>query len=202
MGNKRQGGTGFITYDSSYRFPTKINNQNLRRFSMETKNNGSEKSFKLHPIGRVHANDAEGSYILQIYEAYRSALTLMDQFSHIHIFWWADKMDTEEYRCQTTTNLPYAPGIEAGVFACRSEYRPNPIAMTTMMIIDVDVQKGIVVLPWIDAIDGTPILDIKPYIPISDRIRDFSVAEWAQDWPEWMEDAAEYFAEHETDFGD
>jgi tRNA (Thr-GGU) A37 N-methylase len=111
-------------------------------------------------------------------------------------------MDTKAARSIMTTKLPYAAGVEAGVFACRSEYRPNPIAVTTMMILDVDEEKGIVVLPWIDAFDGTPLLDIKPYIPISDRIRDYKVAEWAADWPEWMEDAGEYFAEHETDFGD
>lgn len=46
-----------------------------------------------------------------------------------------------------------------------------------------------------------PIIDLKPYIPISDRIRDYKVAEWLADWPEWMEDAAEYFAEQATDFG-
>ncbi|MBT7191838.1 MAG: hypothetical protein HN916_16810 [Anaerolineae bacterium] len=71
-----------------------------------------------------------------------------------------------------------------------------------MMIIDVDVEKGIVTLPWIDAFDGTPILDLKPYMPVSDRIRDYKVAEWLVDWPEWMEDAAEFFAENATDFGE
>jgi tRNA (Thr-GGU) A37 N-methylase len=88
------------------------------------------------------------------------------------------------------------------VFACRSEYRPNPIGVTLMAVISVDVENGIVVLPWIDAFDGTPVLDIKPYIPISDRVREYKVASWLEDWPEWMEDAAEYFAEHATDFGE
>ena len=37
---------------------------------------------------------------------------------------------------------------------------------------------------------------------VSDRIRDFKVAPWLEDWPEWMEDAGEYFAEHEVDFGE
>ena len=169
---------------------------------MTAKNNQSPKTYQLHPIGYVHASDAEGSYTLQIEEPYRPALKQMEQFSHILIFWWADKMDTEQYRNIMTTELPYAPGVEAGVFACRSEYRPNPIAVTTMMVLSVDVENGVVTLPWIDAFDGTPVLDLKPYIPISDRIRDYHVAEWAADWPEWMEDAAEYFAEHATDFGD
>ena len=164
--------------------------------------NGTPKSYQLHPIGRVHASDEEGSYMLQIDQPYRAGLKELAQFSHVTILWWADKMDTEKYRQITTAEQPYAPGVEAGVFACRSEYRPNPIGSTLMAIIDVDVENGVVVLPWIDAFDGTPVLDLKPYIPISDRIRDYKVAEWLADWPEWMEDAAAYFAEHETDFGE
>jgi tRNA-Thr(GGU) m(6)t(6)A37 methyltransferase TsaA len=163
--------------------------------------NSNPKTFHLHPIGKVHASDEEQRYLLQIDEPYRAGLKQMGQFSHIQIFWWADKMDTEKYRSIMTTELPYAPGVDAGVFACRSEYRPNPIAVTLMAVISVDVENGIVVLPWIDAFDGTPVLDLKPYIPISDRVRDFKVAEWLADWPEWMEDAAAYFAEHATDFG-
>ena len=166
-----------------------------------TRNNENSTTYELRPIGYVHASDAEGSYFLKIDEAYRPALKEMEQFSHVMIFWWADRMDTKDKRNIMTTELPYAPGVEAGVFACRSEYRPNPIAVTTMMVIDVDVEKGIVILPWIDAFDGTPILDLKPYMPVSDRIRDYKVAEWLVDWPEWMEDAAEFFAEHATDFG-
>jgi tRNA-Thr(GGU) m(6)t(6)A37 methyltransferase TsaA len=164
--------------------------------------NENPKTYQLHPIGCVRASDEEGGYILQIDEAYRPALKQMDQFSHILIFWWADQMDTEAYRNIMTCELPYAPGVEAGVFACRAEYRPNPIAVTTLPVLSVDAENGIVVLPWIDAFDGTPVLDIKPYIPISDRIRDFKVASWLADWPEWMEDAGEYFAEHATDFGE
>lgn len=164
--------------------------------------NGKPKTFQLHPIGTVHASDEEQSYTVQIDAPYRPALKQLDQFSHVMIFWWADKMDTEKYRRVMTTELPYAPGVEAGVFACRSEFRPNPIAITTMMLLDVDVENGTVVLPYIDAFDGTPVLDLKPYIPISDRIRDFKVAEWIADWPEWMEDAGEFFAQHAVDFGE
>jgi len=163
---------------------------------------GKSKSYQLHPIGYVRASDEEQIYILHIDEPYRAGLKQMDQFSHVQVYWWADKMDTEKYRTIMTTELPYAPGVEAGVFACRSEYRPNPIAVTLMAVLAVDVENGIVVLPWIDAFDGTPVLDLKPYIPISDRIRDFKVAEWLADWPEWMEDAPAYFADHAVDFGE
>jgi tRNA-Thr(GGU) m(6)t(6)A37 methyltransferase TsaA len=168
---------------------------------MSNKNQRAIKSFQLKPIGAIHVNEKEGSYLLKIDKPYRPALKQMDQFSHVMVFWWADKMDTEGHRNIMTTELPYAPGIEAGVFACRAEYRPNPIAVTTMLVLDVNIDSGIVTLPWIDAYDGTPILDLKPYLPISDRIRDYKVASWAEEWPEWMEDATAYFAEHETDFG-
>lgn len=164
--------------------------------------NGKPKTFQLHSIGMVQASDEEQRYILHIEKPYRAALKQLDQFSHVMIFWWADQMDTRNHRSIMTTELPYAPGVDAGVFACRSEYRPNPIAVTTMMMLDVDVEQGLVVLPYIDAFDGTPILDLKPYIPISDRIRDFKVAEWFATWPEWMEDAGAFFAEHATNFGD
>lgn len=158
--------------------------------------------YQINPIGYVRASDATQQYILEIGEAYRPALLKMDEFSHIMIFWWAHQMDTEEHRKMLRTDLPYADGVEAGVFACRSEYRPNPIAVTTMPILDVDEENGIVVLPWIDAFDGSPIIDIKPYMPVSDRIRDCGVASWLADWPLWMEDGAAFFAEHATDFGD
>lgn len=169
---------------------------------MSGKNESPQKEFQLQAIGKVCVSEEEGRYILQIDTPFRPALKEMKRFSHIMIFWWADKMDTEQYRAIMTTELPYAPDVEAGVFACRSEYRPNPISITTMMILDVNEENGIVVLPWIDAFDGTPLLDIKPYIPISDRIRDYKVADWAADWPEWMEEAGAYFAEHEVDFGE
>jgi tRNA-Thr(GGU) m(6)t(6)A37 methyltransferase TsaA len=160
----------------------------------------TQPTYQLHPIGYVRA--AEDSFCLEILEPYRPALKEMRQFSHLLIFWWADQEDTPDRRAILTTELPYAPGVTAGVFACRAPYRPNPIALTTMFVLDVDEENGLVYLPWIDAADGTPILDLKPYIPISDRIRDVSVAEWLKDWPMWMEDAGEFFAQNQVNLGE
>lgn len=157
-------------------------------------------AYNLHPIGYVRAG--ADYFHLEILEPLRAALKEMRQFSHIMILWWADQNDNPTDRATLTTELPYAPGVTAGVFACRSPYRPNPIALTTMFVLDVKEEDGLVFLPWIDAQDGTPILDIKPYIPISDRIRDVRVAEWLTGWPEWMEDAGEFFATHEINFGE
>jgi tRNA (Thr-GGU) A37 N-methylase len=56
----------------------------------------------------------------------------------------------------------------------------------------VDVEKGLIVVPWIDAEDGTPILDIKPYHPSTDRIREVKMPRWCQHWPQWYEDSGEF----------
>lgn len=167
---------------------------------MSSSNTGKPATYNLYPIGYVHAK--QGNFSLEILKPYRPALKEMHQFSHIMIFWWANQCDNTQQRITMTTELPYAPGVTAGVFACRAPYRPNPIALTTMFVIDVDEENGVVVLPWIDAEDGTPILDLKPYIPVSDRIRDVRVAEWLKEWPGWMEEAGAFFAKNEIDLGD
>ncbi len=159
------------------------------------------KSIIINPVGVVQASDQQGKYCIKIYAEYSEALLQLEQFSHVMIIWWANKHDNEEDRSLLYTELPYAPGVKAGVFACRSEYRPNPIGITIMPILSIDHTQGIVNLPWIDAFNGTPVIDLKPYMPTSDRIRDVKVAGWLSDWPLWMEEAGAYFSLHATNFG-
>jgi tRNA-Thr(GGU) m(6)t(6)A37 methyltransferase TsaA len=161
-----------------------------------------EGGFQIRSIGQVVSKGADGYFALRIDEAYRDGLKQLDGFSHVIVIWWADQMDTEKARSILTTQLPYAPDVVCGVFACRSEYRPNPIAITTVPIHSVSVEDGEVVLAWMDAADGSAILDLKPYIPICDRIRDVHVPDWIADWPMWQEEADAYFSEHATDFGE
>jgi tRNA (adenine37-N6)-methyltransferase len=156
-------------------------------------------TFQIHTIGTVHASEV--SFYLEILPSFRPALKQLDRFSHVMIFWWADKHDNPNDRSILQTELPYARGTQAGVFACRSEYRPNPIGVTICPILHMDEQNGIILLPWIDAFDGSPIIDLKPYLPISERVRDVRVAPWFADWPQYMEDAAEFFSKNTVDFG-
>lgn len=160
-----------------------------------------KKSVTINPIGRVIASDQYGKYEVHVFPEYAEALKLLDQFSHVMVIWWAHHHDNAQDRGILSTELPYARGTLAGVFACRSEYRPNPIGITILPILSVDEKAGVLTLPWIDASDDTPVLDLKPYIPSSDRIRDVSVASWCKEWPMWMEEAGEYFSAHATDFG-
>jgi tRNA (Thr-GGU) A37 N-methylase len=80
---------------------------------------------------------------------------------------------------------PYADKL-TGVFACRAEYRPNPIAITTCKILEVNEQKGAVEVPWIDAYNGTPIIDLKAYFPVCDRVKQPYIPDWLKGWPEWV----------------
>jgi tRNA-Thr(GGU) m(6)t(6)A37 methyltransferase TsaA len=141
---------------------------------------------ELRAIGRIRRDD--GGVHLQVDEPYRPGLHQLGLFSHAIVLWWADKEDSPDRRSIMRTELPYAPGVEAGVFACRAEYRPNPIATTVCKLEEVDEERGVVRLTEIDAYDGTPLLDIKPYIGVVDRVAEVVVPDWFEGWPEWLPD--------------
>ena len=144
----------------------------------------NEKTFHIHPIGYIRRS--EDSVNLEILEPSRPALKQPEHFSHVMVFWWADKHDNEKSRSIMQTDPPYAKGKVTGVFATRAEYRPNPIAMTTCKLLAVDKDRGVVQVTNIDAYDGTPIVDLKAYFPVCDRVREARIPEWLSDWPEWM----------------
>ena len=161
----------------------------------------NEKEYKIKPIGHVRVEGDDpmtADFYLDIYEQYRSALRAVDKFSHVIVLWWAHKNDTEEIRSQKewSTIPPYGENPkETGIFATRAEYRPNPVAITTTNILNVDEKNGVVKIGSLDAFDGTPIIDLKVYFPICDRVRDCHIAPWLKDWPAWMEDGIEWWQE-------
>jgi len=65
---------------------------------------------------------------------------------------------------------PPESGHRFGLFATRSPKRPNPIGLSVMRITHVDVETGVITLAGCDAFDGTPVLDIKPYLPSVDMV--------------------------------
>jgi len=145
---------------------------------------GKKQTFQMFPIGYIRRRKEKLS--LEILKPFRPALKQLDHFSHVMVFWWAHKHDNEKSRSSLQCEPPYAKGKITGVFATRAEYRPNPIAMTTCKILDVDKDKGIVTVADIDAYDGTPIVDLKAYFPVCDRVKEVRIPEWLSDWPEWM----------------
>ena len=151
----------------------------------------SNQEFKMSPIGYVRAGEA--GFRLQVEKEYRPALNGLEGFSHINVFWWCHLLDNEEQRKIMECEQPYktAPA-KLGIFATRSPLRPNPIALTPVFVARLDCAQGVIHTPYIDAEDGTPILDLKPYHPAVDRIREVAVPDWCRHWPQWLEDSASF----------
>ena len=143
-------------------------------------------TFEIFPVGHVRRDD--GKTYIEILEPYAPALKELEHFSHVQVFWWFSEFQDDVYREITQSeHAPYdAPTL--GMFACRSPVRPNPIGLSTTKVLNVDHDAGVVEIANIDTFDDTPVLDLKPYIPVCDRLKDVRVPAWASDWPEWAPD--------------
>lgn len=146
-------------------------------------------TFQVQPIGNVRLRE-DGMFI-EVAPAYIPALEALNGFSHINVLWWCSDFDTREARGTLQTPQPYkgAPDI-MGIFATRSPIRPNPIALTAVQVIRIDASQGLIQIPYIDAHDGTPVLDIKPYTPSFDRVEAPGMPEWCRHWPMSLEQSA------------
>lgn len=140
--------------------------------------------FEIHAIGKIQRSGENVEILVD--KKYRPALKQLDQFSHVLVSWWADKMADEKWRNTITCNPPYAPDHETGVFACRAQYRPNPIAITLCEIKSVDIENGVVEVVNIDAYDGTPLIDLKAFFPVTDRPQKAHIPDYLKGWPEWF----------------
>lgn len=138
-------------------------------------------SFQVFPIGYIHRNN--GDMYLEICQQFKPALKQLKHFSHITVLFWAHQHGAVEVRksIELQVEPPYAPGINTGIFATRSELRPNPILSTPCKIEGIDEEKGIIYINRIDGFEGSPILDIKGYFPIMDRVNNAVIPEWL-DW--------------------
>ncbi|HDS59792.1 MAG TPA: S-adenosylmethionine-dependent methyltransferase [Thermoplasmatales archaeon] len=147
--------------------------------------------YEIKPVGYVRKK--EEKYFLEIKEEYIPALKGLDGFSHVNVLWWCHLNDSEEDRDKLILGHLYkkAPR-EMGVFSTRAPIRPNPIALTVVSVGNIDFDDGIINISPMDAEPDTPIIDVKPYQPSLDRVRNVSVPEWCTDWPEWYEDSANF----------
>lgn len=106
--------------------------------------------------------------------SYPLALSHLDQFSHVWVVFVFHKNGNGHWHPLIDTPRVEA-GHRMGVFATRSPHRPNPIGMSAVKLerIAWDAPGGIEIhLNGVDLLDGTPVLDIKPYVPYADCIPD------------------------------
>jgi tRNA-Thr(GGU) m(6)t(6)A37 methyltransferase TsaA len=142
------------------------------------------KTLKIHiePIGYV-ANgiespidygwsNIESRIVLE--ERLAPALSGLTDFSHILVVFWMHKAKpptTLQRRPQNRNDMP-----TVGLFSQRSKHRPNPIGITAVSLVNISGRE--IVVLGLDAINGTPVLDIKPYYPQYDLHIEATVPEW------------------------
>lgn len=154
-------------------------------------------AMQLKPIGVVKA---ENGFAIQLDKAFIPALKNIAGFSHLQVLWWGHLSDSDEERQSLTFQKPYCKGPEeVGVFATRAEVRPNPILITNIDVLHIDQETGTIHIPYIDAANNSPVLDIKPY-HFSERVKDCEVPDWCKHWPQNHEDTASFDWEQEFNF--
>jgi len=142
------------------------------------------RSLELKPIGVIHSpykNRGETPYQgyksqeisqIEVFREFEEGLKDIEGFSHIIVIYWFHK--SQGYHLLVKT--PWDESLH-GLFTTRSPHRPCPLGLTVVEL--VAREKNILRVKGLDAIDGTPLLDIKPYIP--------SIDERAVVKPGWLE---------------
>ena len=142
------------------------------------------KEIKLKPIGFVSSSVTEKtdenwgqitSRIL-LQPEYIGALSGLEDFSHAIIITYLHqaRYEKEKHLQRRPRGLESMPKV--GIFSQRVKDRPNPIGVTAVKIINVG--EGYIEVQGLDAINETPVLDIKPYYPQYDKIDSAKVPEW------------------------
>ena len=138
-------------------------------------------AIQMHPIGVVHSpfkerfaaprqaqgtHGAEGRIELHQGVNFEQALSDLDTFSHIWVVYWMHL----NQGWNTTVMPPRGSDVRRGVFSTRAPHRPNSMGLTAVKL--KRIHKRTLYIEGLDMLDGTPVLDIKPYLPYADAIAD------------------------------
>ncbi len=100
-----------------------------------------------------------GGGTVEVDAPYRAGLEGLQGASHVVLLYWLDQA-----RRDLIMQRPRLSGKLSGVFALRSPVRPNPIGLAVVRVLGLDIAAGRLELAAIDCLDGTPLIDVKPYI--------------------------------------
>jgi len=115
---------------------------------------------------------------VKIFPQFCMGLQGLDNFSHLIILYWFHLRDKEEERRILQVIPRKHPGApQVGVFASRSPTRPNPIGLCVVEL--TKIENCVLFVKGLDAVEGSPIIDIKPYNPRADSVAGARVPEWA-----------------------
>jgi len=139
----------------------------------------AQSSFRLNSIGIIRKG-RKGA-VISLSKGIRPALLGLGEFSHVWVLYWFHENDTTPSRSILQVHPRKNPENPlTGVFGTRSPMRPNLIGLCLCRIMSVNDKEGWITVSGIDARDGTPLLDIKPYLPDSDRADDIKVPTWVE----------------------
>lgn len=170
--------------------------QKIKILEIETASEQSKDALTVVPIGFIstdmvkkfdapHQPDRESSRCATIellpYHDFHKALEDLDGFEHIWLIFWFHRNST----WRPKVRLPRGQGKKRGVFATRSPHRPNGIGMTAVPLLEVTGRT--IVVGACDLVDGTPIIDIKPYIPTVDSFPNSRIG--------WLQEIEDSFSE-------
>lgn len=114
---------------------------------------------------------------VRIFSEFCDGLKGIEDFSHVIILYWIHLRDSEKERSVLQV-VPRgrANGVKVGVFACRSPSRPNPIGLCVVKLMKVEDCR--LTVKGLDAFEGSPIIDVKPYIQRRDAVPNAYTPEW------------------------
>ena len=107
----------------------------------------------------------------------------LDGYSHILVAFFLDRAQGFDPATQLLRKPRGREDMQAvGVFAQRTKYRPNPLGITAVQLLGIE--GNVLKVRGLDALDGTPVLDIKPYMPPFDRMEDVKMPPWVEHFME------------------
>ena len=128
----------------------------------------------LKSIGRQRLEGVVSDIVMD--PGWEKALDGVEDFSHLVVIYWMHRVAPEE-RLLTRIRPRRMPELPlVGVFASRSPARPNPLGLATVKL--VERRGGTLRVMGLDAVDGSPVLDVKPYIPEIDAVDGALIPDW------------------------
>ena len=134
------------------------------------------------PIQPTGAAGVQGEVVLD--RPYQEGLRDLDGFSHLYLLYLFHRVEGWK-----PLVVPFLDTEPRGIFATRAPVRPNPIGLSVVEL--VEIRENILIIRNVDILDGTPLLDIKPYVP------DFDCCETTKNG--WLEKCRNRVKDHRSD---
>jgi len=148
---------------------------------------GSQGPFSAKPIGSVRSGYSQHRDVahtefgwtadaarIDLLPRHRGGLGGLDGYDRIIVLFWVHR--AKDWKMPKGHQKP--PHVK--VFATRMPVRPNPIGMSVVELHEVRADEGQLLVKGLDALDGTPVIDIKPYIPNFDSYPDAGIPDWLE----------------------